>query len=133
MRLLSGFSISGGLRRYCAEITVKHVRRKAGLNREILKTGWSGLREKLAYKVSELVEVNPPSTSQTCHECSAVDAKNRRTQADFHCVHCGHRGNADHNAALNIMALGIGATGRRGALALATPMNRQKVCRLGFV
>ena len=38
---------------------------------------------------------------------------------------CGHAANADVNAARNIMASGIGATGRRGALALATPVTRQ--------
>ena len=38
---------------------------------------------------------------------------------------CGHAANADVNAARNIMASGIGAAGRRGALALATPVTRQ--------
>ena len=36
------------------------------------------------------------------------------------------KANADINAALNILASGIGASGRRGVLALATPLNRQK-------
>ena len=54
-------------------------------------------------------------------------AASRRSQSEFECVRCGHKGNADVNAALNIVASATGAAGRRGALALATPMNRQNV------
>ncbi|MXZ80869.1 MAG: transposase [Gammaproteobacteria bacterium] len=91
----------------------KSVKAKSGLNREILKTGWSGLRRKLAYKM-EVVEVDPKNTSRTCHECGHVDRKNRKTQSRFGCVSCGHSGNADINAALNILALGTRATGQGG-------------------
>ena len=105
----------------------KNVKAKAGLNREILKTGWTGLKQKLGYKVAQLVEVEPMHTSQTCPQCGTIDQANRRTQSRFECVYCGHEDNADINAALNILALGTEATGRRGALALATPMSRQKV------
>ena len=101
------------------------VRQKAGLNRSILSTGWRALREQLAYKAAHLVAVDPAYTSQTCHRCGEVDAASRRSQSQFECVRCGHRGNADINAALNILASGTGASGRRGALALATPMSRQ--------
>lgn len=78
-----------------------------GLNREILATGWGGLREKLAYKSTELVSVNPAYTSQTCHECGHVDAGNRQSQAAFECLACGHKDNADVNAAKNIRRQGL--------------------------
>ena len=93
-----------------------NVRQKAGLNRVILNTGWGGLCRKLEYKTAVEV-VNAAYTSQTCHACGCVDAANRRSQARFHCVGCGHEANADVNAALNILASGTGATGRGGALA----------------
>ena len=105
----------------------RHVRQKAGLNREILNTGWSQLRRMLEYKAAHMEAVAPMYTSQTCRGCGTADPANRKSQSEFKCVRCGHTGNADVNAALNIMASATGATGRRGALALATPMNRQHV------
>ncbi len=110
-----------------AEDPGKNVRQKSGLNRAILGTGWQGLRRMLAYKAGELVAVDPAHTSQTCHRCGTIDARSRRSQSEFQCVRCGHAGNADVNAALNVLALGTGATGRRGALTLVTPMNRQQI------
>ena len=107
----------------------KSVRQKAGLNREILNTGWSQLRQMLEYKAAHVEVVPPMYTSQTCRGCGSVDPASRRSQSEFKCVRCGHTGNADVNAALNIMASATGAAGRRGALALATPTNRQHVYR----
>ena len=101
-----------------------NVKAKAGLNREILNTGWHDLKEKLAYKC-RVVEVDPAYTSQTCNACGHVDKASRRTQAEFMCVACGHADNADLNAARNIMASGIGASARRGALTLVTPQTRE--------
>ena len=110
-----------------AEHPGSNVRQKAGLNREILNTGWSQLRQMLEYKAAHVEAVAPMYTSQTCRRCGRVDPASRKSQSEFECVHCGHKGNADVNAALNIMASATGATGRRGALALATPTNRQHV------
>ena len=108
-----------------AENPGRHVRQKAGLNREILNTGWSQLRRMLEYKAAHVEAVAPMYTSQRCRRCGTADPASRRSQSEFECVRCGHKGNADVNAALNIMASATGATGRRGALALATPRNRQ--------
>ena len=112
-----------------AEHPGSNVGQKAGLNREILNTGWSQLRRMLEYKAAHVEVVPPMYTSQTCRRCGRVDPASRRSQSEFECVHCGHKGNADVNAALNIMASATGAAGRRGALALATPTNRQHVYR----
>ncbi len=102
----------------------RKVKAKSGLNREILSTGWHSVKEKLAYKCA-LVEIDPAFTSQTCNVCGRVDKASRPSQAEFTCVACGHADNADLNAARNIMASGIGASARRGALALATPVTRE--------
>ena len=83
------------------------VRQKAGLNRAILAQGWTSFASLLTYKLEErgghLVTVNPAYTSQTCPACDAVDARSRKSQAVFECVTCGHRDNADSNAAINIL------------------------------
>lgn len=112
-----------------AEEPGSNVKAKASLNRVILATGWRGLRDKLAYKAADLIEVDPAYTSQTCHSCGHISAESRRSQSDFQCVRCGHQSNADVNAALNILARGTGASGRRGAFSLETPMNRQQDMR----
>ena len=107
-------------------MTAKGNSQKKGLNREILRTGWGSLREKIAYKATEIVKIDPRYTSQTCRNCGHVDKDNRKSQADFVCLACGHESNADINAALVVQASGIiGASERRGALALAAPMNRE--------
>ena len=99
---------------------------KAGLNKAILNTGWGGLKQKLSYKSARLVEVNPQHTSQTCSRCGFIDKNNRPTQAMFKCLACGHTDNADVNAALNILASWIGATGRGGG-DIGRPVKRQEV------
>ena len=107
-------------------MTTKGGSHKRGLNREILATGWSQLRQMLDYKAANVIAVNPAYTSQTCHECGTVDKRSRRSQSEFICVHCGHEGNADINAALNILASGTGAAGRGGGSS-SWPEKRQNV------
>jgi putative transposase len=51
-----------------------------------------------------VVLVDPRYTSQTCAECGHREKSNRRSQGEFSCQACGHRADADHNAARNIRA-----------------------------
>lgn len=91
----------------------RRVRQKAGLNRAILDQGWGLFQTMLAYKLADrggmLVEVPAAHTSQTCACCGHVDAANRLNQAVFVCVRCGHKANADTNAAINILRRADGA------------------------
>ena len=41
-------------------------------------------------------------TSKLCPVCGCIEDENRLSQEDFCCVRCGHKDNADHNAAVNI-------------------------------
>ena len=109
---------------------------KAGLNRGIQAGRWGRIREVLSYKCAlagvRLVVVNPAFTSQTCPQCGNVAKENRESQAVFHCVNCGHEDNADINAAVNILTLGLEGInkhagqdhgpGRGGALRPASTM-----------
>jgi transposase len=80
-------------------------RAKAGLNRGILANGWGLLVRRLEHKAPGRVEkVNPAYTSQTCSACGHCALEHRESQAVFRCVACGHRANADVNAAVNIAA-----------------------------
>ena len=46
--------------------------------------------------------VDPAYTSQRCPVCGCIEDENRISQEEFCCVKCGHKDNADHNAAVNI-------------------------------
>lgn len=41
-------------------------------------------------------------TSKRCPVCGCIEDENRLSQEEFCCVNCGHKDNADHNAAVNI-------------------------------
>ena len=101
-----------------------NVRQKAGLNREILATGWGGLHGMLAYKAPRVLEVNPAFTSQACPECDAVDAASREGR-NFQCVACGHADHADVNAARNIRRRGLAQLHGEGRSHPATPTSRE--------
>lgn len=94
----------------------KNVKAKSALNRGIAESGWGRLRFMLEYKAHRVETVNPAYTSQRCHQCGHVAEENRREKR-FKCVSCGYAGNADINAAFNILALGTGAAGQGGAFA----------------
>ena len=46
--------------------------------------------------------VDPRNTSKQCSKCGFIDTDNRKTQSEFFCLKCGHKENADVNAAKNI-------------------------------
>jgi putative transposase len=83
---------------------------KRGLARAIADAGWRAFRTMLEQKAErygrEIRVVNPAYTSQQCSCCGHIEKANRKTQADFRCVQCGHAENADINAARNILAAG---------------------------
>jgi IS605 OrfB family transposase len=102
----------------------RNVRGKAGLNREILRSGWGLLVRRLEEKAPGRVEkVNPAYTSQRCSACGHVDAKSRESQARFVCTACRFVGHADVNVARNIAA-GHAVTARGGD-GTARPVNRE--------
>jgi putative transposase len=102
----------------------RNVRQKAGLNREILRSGWGLLVRRLDDKAPGRVEkIKPAFTSQRCSACGHVDPESRESQARFVCTACGFAGNADVNAAINIAA-GHAVTARGGD-GIARPVNRE--------
>lgn len=81
----------------------RNVAQKRGLNRAILNVGWHQIEAMLLYKAHRLVKVNPACSSQTCASCGTVDSRSRKNQAAFVCTACGHKDNADRNAAVAIL------------------------------
>ncbi len=104
----------------------KNVAQKRGLNRSIQSQAWALFRKRLEDKAANVsspvlvIPINPKHTSQTCPQCEEVAKDNRKSQAVFSCIVCGHTTNADINAAQNILTTGLGplwgVTGRRWTL-----------------
>jgi putative transposase len=102
----------------------RNVRAKAGLNREIMRSGWGTLVRRLQDKAPGRVEkINPAYTSQTCSGCGHRDPESRESQSRFRCRACGLTVHADVNAARNIAA-GHAVTARGGD-GVARPVNRE--------
>jgi transposase len=102
-----------------------HVRAKASLNRAIHSSVWTLFAQRLEDKAPYRVErVNPAFTSQCCAVCGHVAPENRKSQAVFECVACGHTANADLNAAMNIAA-GHAVTARGGQGVVEPLTNRE--------
>ena len=79
---------------------------KAGLNQSILDKGWNQLEVFIKYKAAQcgkaVFKIPAPYTSQECADCGHTHPDNRKDQATFLCVGCGHFDNADRNASLVI-------------------------------
>ena len=75
-------------------------------NRKVSFLGLSSLKqevEHIARKYDIAVStVQASYTSKMCPICGCIDKDNRPNQETFECVECGHKDNADFNAAKNI-------------------------------
>jgi putative transposase len=84
-----------------------NVAAKSAVNRAIADQSWGQLLTLIAYKAEEaggrVLRVDPANTSRTCTACGAVDARSRKGSR-FDCVSCGHRADADVNAAKVILS-----------------------------
>ena|ERR1035437_8979743 len=90
------------------DLKIKNMVKNHKLAKSISDASWYQFRIKLDYycKVFKkvLVAVNPAYTSQTCSKCGHIDKASRKSQDKFECLKCGFKCNADHNAAINILA-----------------------------
>lgn len=101
---------------YMEDLNVAGMSRNGHLSKHILDCGWSMFRTMLSYKTT-VITVSAAYTSQTCNNCGHTDKASRINQADFECTLCGHKENADVNAAKNIKRKGIPQERQRKAVA----------------
>ncbi|MEV6594958.1 RNA-guided endonuclease InsQ/TnpB family protein [Streptomyces acidicola] len=89
----------------------RNVAQKSGLNRSISQEAWGRTVTMLTYKTARhggtLHKVPAPGTSLRCSACGFTTPGSREDQATFVCKNpgCGWSGNADWNAARNILHL----------------------------
>lgn len=81
-----------------------------GMAKSISDAAWSQFSSYLAYKAEwagrQFVAVNPAHTSQTCSGCGYREPK-ELAERTHNCKSCGLVLDRDHNAAINILALGL--------------------------
>jgi putative transposase len=96
------------------ELPIQKMVKKRPFAKRILDTSWNQFRQILTYKAEEAGRtirlVNPAYTSQTCSRCKYIKPK-KLSERGHHCFRCGYRTSRDHNAAENILALGLDGLG----------------------
>jgi putative transposase len=80
------------------------------LNQSIADVAWSQLAQFTTYKAADagrlFVQVDPRNTSKMCSRCGSIVPKDLSVRI-HDCPHCGLVLDRDHNAAINILALGL--------------------------
>ena len=83
---------------------------KYKFKKSIQDAGWSQFTEFLAYKAKEagrqLIKIDPKNTSQNCSGCNVKVPKDISVRTHC-CDSCGLTLDRDHNAAINILRLGM--------------------------
>lgn len=96
------------------DIHVKRMLHNHCLAKSISDAAWSGffqlLAQKAAWATRQFVAVNPAYTSQTCSSCGHRQ-KMPLSERVFKCPCCGLELDRDHNAAVNILGLGLQSLG----------------------
>jgi len=85
-----------------------------GINKSIGDAAWRMFLTFLGYKAADagkrVVKINPAYTSQNCSRCGNRH-KLELSDRVFHCPSCGLVLSRDHNAAINILSLGLQGLG----------------------
>ena len=114
----------------------ENIALNADLNRRALAQTWGEIRRQLAYKAEwagrKIVVVDPNSTSRTCSQCGHLRPV-PQVSPTFRCSRCGARGAAAHNAAINILRLGIDSLGEGGNLTLHAPQDLVSIRALAWM
>lgn len=95
------------------DLNIKGMVRNHCLSKSIQDAAWNQLVQFTTYKAENAgrrsVQVDPRNTSQTCSDCGLVAKKTLSERV--HDCSCGLRLDRDHNAAINILCLGLQTLG----------------------
>ena len=92
------------------KLDAKKMQKNRRLSKSISDAAWSLFRRCLEYKAEEagigFKPVKPSYTSQDCSACGHREKK-KLSQRVHQCKKCGYTTDRDHNAAINILTLGL--------------------------
>ena len=99
----------------CVEdLSINKMIHDSCLSKNISDVAWGQFIRYLSYKAESagrnLIKVNPAYTSQDCSKCGHRETK-KLSDRIHTCSCCGFTTDRDHNAALNILALGLQSMG----------------------
>jgi putative transposase len=96
------------------DLHIKTMVEGSSFAKSILDASWNQFRQCLTYKAEEagrkLGLANPAYTTQTCNHCGHREKK-ELSERKHACTACGYQTSRDHNAAQNILALGLDGLG----------------------
>lgn len=92
------------------DLSVNRMSKNNRLAKSILDAAWSEFTRKLSYKAEwagrKFVKVDPAYTSQDCSRCRSRQVMPLSAR-EYECSICGLALDRDHNAAMNILTLGL--------------------------
>ncbi len=110
------------------DLKVRNMVKNRHLAKSISDASWSLFRQWVEYfgKVFGVVTiaVPPRNTSQNCSNCGEIVKKTLSTRTHI-CHHCGAVLDRDHNAALNILEIGLRTVGHTGT---STSVDENDLC-----
>ena len=93
------------------DLSVNRMNRNRCLAKGIMDAAWSEFARKLSYKAEyagrELVKIDPAYTSQDCSNGCGYRRPMPLSERVYRCPECGLELDRDHNAALNILRVGL--------------------------
>ena len=96
------------------DLNIKNMIEGSHFAKNITDASWNQFRQFLTYKAAEagrkLGLANPAYTTQDCSQCGHRERK-ELSDRKHNCSQCGYRTDRDHNAAQNILALGLDGLG----------------------
>jgi putative transposase len=98
------------------KLNLKGMLKNHRLAKSIADAAWNQLVEYTSYKAENAgrcaKQVNPRNTSQQCSRCGEIVKKDLSVRM-HNCLGCGLVLDRDHNAAINILALGLQSLGQQ--------------------
>ena len=92
------------------DLSVSRMKKNHCLAKSMMDAAWSDFTQKLSYKAEwagrEFVKVDPAYTSQNCSRCGYRQVMPLSVRT-YDCLNCGLSLGGDHNAARNILTLGL--------------------------
>ncbi|EKI4464059.1 transposase [Staphylococcus pseudintermedius] len=105
------FIVDIALKNNCSIIQMEELKGISKNDTFLKRWSYFDLQEKIETKAIavgiEVKKVSPKFTSQRCNKCGYIDKESRKSQEKFECVNCGHKTNADLNAARNLSILNV--------------------------
>jgi len=97
------------------DLSITNLIKNGNLSKSIADAAWHQLAQFTAYKAEDagrlFWQVDPRNTSKKCSRCAAIVDKTLSVRV-HNCPRCGLVLDRDHNAAINILALGLQRMGK---------------------